>query len=421
MRKFLMLFVAAVVCTGSAFAQENPYDDRMGAAIAASDWFAAREYYERSSDSLSDYMRLFSGALIDHNSNHPEGAVEKIQRMYEQYNAQMGANVFSLFWLMSDNLAELGRCDAARDICTNLLAQGRNYMDEATRTAYETGAVLFALRAGAPPMAVANPAADHTVPFEIRDEYMQFAAVCQGQTADAILDTGAQMTVIDRHLATKLGLELTPDSIAFNEVRCPLALLDTLRLGPAVFVHVPCAVLPHRSAGVTDCDIVLGNDLLRLFPEVEVDYTGRMLRLKSHAANRPDTPRNLMFDKVPYVRVWLEAIPAVMIWDTGATKSSVEPGFCDRHGDRLPPFEARGRRQAKTLTGNNPTLDYAVLPQVRLQIAGREAILRDAYVIVGMPHADLLGVPFDATLGALPPQEFERLILNFQQMYFLAE
>lgn len=123
----VLLFAVFLVRSGAA--QENPYDYAIGAAISRSDRFETRARYERTADSLSDYMRLFSGALLDYNFNNPAGAVEKIQYMYDEYNAQMGSNFFSLFWMMSDNLAKLGHFKTAHDICTSLLAQGRDYMD----------------------------------------------------------------------------------------------------------------------------------------------------------------------------------------------------------------------------------------------------------------------------------------------------
>lgn len=90
-RKIICLLFA-VLLVRSGIAQENPYDNAIGEAISRSDWFETRVRYERTADSLSDYMRLFSGALLDHNFNNPAGAVEKIQRMYDEYNAQMGGN-----------------------------------------------------------------------------------------------------------------------------------------------------------------------------------------------------------------------------------------------------------------------------------------------------------------------------------------
>ena len=56
--------------------------------------------------------------------------------------------------MMSDNLAKLGHFKAAHDICTSLLAQGRDYMDEGTRTAFETNAVLFGLKSQWPRMGI---------------------------------------------------------------------------------------------------------------------------------------------------------------------------------------------------------------------------------------------------------------------------
>lgn len=414
-----LLFAVLPVQIGAA--QENPYDNAIGEAISRSDWFETRVRYERTADSLSDYMRLFSGALLDHNFNNPAGAVEKIQRMYDEYNAQMGGNFFSLFWMMSDNLAKLGHFNAAHDICTSLLAQGRDYMDEGTRTAFETNAVLFGLQSQWPRMEISDADANYDIPFDVEDEQIKFTAVRGTQRISAMLDSGGQMTVIDKQLTERLGLPLSADSIRFNETRCPLALLDTLRLGAAVFVNIPCVVLPLEETGVTDCSLILGNDVLQLFPEIELDYGVRELRLKSHTTPLPDTPRNLMLHKIPYILVKLNGIPATMVWDTGASKSSLEPEFYKAHRDWLPLLQAHGSKRGKTATGYNPVLKYAILPQMNLTIGDKTGKMTNLYVIEDMPHSELMEIPFDGTLGVLPPNEFKLLIINFKKMYFVVK
>jgi len=185
-----LLFAVLPVQIGAA--QENPYDNAIGEAISRSDWFETRARYEQSADSLSDYMRLFSGALLDHNFNNPAGAVEKILHMYDEYNAQMGGNFFSLFWMMSDNLAKLGHFKAAHDICTSLLAQGRDYMDEGTRTAFETNAVLFGLKSQWPRMGISDADANYDIPFGVEDEQIKFTAVRGMQRIGAMLDSGGR-------------------------------------------------------------------------------------------------------------------------------------------------------------------------------------------------------------------------------------
>lgn len=235
-----LLIVFFLVRSGAA--QEPPYDYAIGEAISRSDWFETRARYERTADSLSDYIRLFSGALLDHYFNNPAGAVGKIQHMYDENNVQMGSNFFSLFWMMSDNLAKLGHFKTAHDICTSLLAQGRDYMDEGTRIAFETNAVLFRLKSMWPRMEISDATANYDIPFDINNEQLKFTAVCGKQRIGVMLDSGGQMTIIDKQLALDLELSISADSIQFNETRCPLALLDILRLGTAVFVHVPCVV-----------------------------------------------------------------------------------------------------------------------------------------------------------------------------------
>lgn len=412
---FAIFFVQSVV------AQENTYDHAIGEAIARSEWFETRELYQQSADSLSDYMRLFSEALLDHNFNKPAGAVEKIQRIYDEYNAHMGSNVFSLFWTMSENLAKLGHFEAAYGICTSLLEQAREYMDEGTRIAYETNVVLFGLKSQWPKIQVTNTGVNYEIPFKIEDEQIKFSAESGNQRFGVMLDSASQITVIDRELAQQLELNISTDSIQFNETRCSLTLLNTLHLGSAKFVNVVCAVLPLSEVGVTDCSMILGNDVLGLFSEIELDYEHCRLHLRSQYDILPNTPRNLMFNKVPYIQAKIDGLPTTILWDTGSNKSSIEPHFYNAHRDQLPATSKHGRKRGKTATGKTSKLKYAILPHMNLTIGNLTGGMKDVYMIEDMPHAELMSVPFNATLGAVPPVEFKRLIINFKEMYFVVK
>ena len=419
-RKIIGLLFGVLLMQG-VMAQENIYDNAIGEAIARSDWFEARDLYESTADSLSDYMRLFSEALLDHNFNNPAGAVEKIQRIYEEHNEQMGGNVFSLFWMMSDNLAKLGHFEAAHSICTSLLAQAGGYMDDGTRTAYETNVVLFGLKSQWPRMSMTNTEVNYEVPFVVEDEQIKFSAESGKKRFGAMLDSASQITVIDRELAQQLELHISADSIQFNETRCPLTLLDTLQLGDAKYVNIVCAVLPLKEVGVTDCSMIIGNDMLCLFPEIELDYEHCRLHLRAQADILPNAPRNLMFNKVPYIQAKIDGFPATMLWDTGSNKSSIEPHFYNAHRDQLPAIYKYGLKRGKTATGKTRKLKYAILPLIEFAIGDTIGKINGAYMIEDMPHSELMGVPFDATLGAVPPVEFKRLIINFREMYFIVK
>ena len=60
---------------------------------------------------------------------------------------------------------------------------------------------------------------------------------------------------------------------------------------------------------------------------------------------------------------------------------------------------------------------YAILPQMNLTIGDKTGKMTNLYVIENMPHSELMEIPFDGTLGVLPPAEFKRLTINFQGMY----
>lgn len=139
-------------------------------------------------------------------------------------------------------------------------------------------------------MAVSDAETNYEIPFKADDGQIKFKTESGKQRFGAMLDSASQLTLIDRDLAHKLGLSLSTDSIQLNEARCPLALLDTLRLGTAEFDNVVCAVLPLREVGVTDCEMILGNELLCLFPEIELDYEHHKLHLRSQAESLPNAP-----------------------------------------------------------------------------------------------------------------------------------
>ena len=75
-RKIIGLLFGVLLMQG-VIAQENTYDNAIGEAIARGDWFEARDLYESTADSLSDYMRLFSEALLDHTLTTRQGQLRK--------------------------------------------------------------------------------------------------------------------------------------------------------------------------------------------------------------------------------------------------------------------------------------------------------------------------------------------------------
>ena len=58
---------------------------------------------------------------------------------------------------------------------------------------------------------------------------------------------------------------------------------------------------------------------------------------------------------------------------------------------------------------------------MNLTIGDKTGKMTNLYVIEDMPHSELMEIPFDGTLGMLPPNEFKLLIINFKKMYFVVK
>lgn len=75
-------------------AQSNKADMLILKSMSKNQWFDVRYIYEQTKDSLSDYVRLKAGAMIDYNFNNPRGAVEKINKMYTDYYDSLAPEFF---------------------------------------------------------------------------------------------------------------------------------------------------------------------------------------------------------------------------------------------------------------------------------------------------------------------------------------
>lgn len=188
------------------------------------------------------------------------------------------------------------------------------------------------------------------LPIELASGKVHVAAELGGERVWALLDTGANMSLIEPAIADRLGLELrnpqtAPDGgFRFAFTRAPALRLGAGTTAPADFVTGPYAVVDRgtQRANGHPSDVLLGADFFRA-AVVEIDYPGRTLVLHApesfrYAGDGTVLPLGFTDHGQPTVEATfafagLPPAAGRLLVDTGARDVLVlDAGFLAEHG-----------------------------------------------------------------------------------------
>jgi tetratricopeptide (TPR) repeat protein len=158
------------------------------------------------------------------------------------------------------------------------------------------------------------------VPFRFgRPDVPRITARVNGTDIEAILDSGAVLSIISERLAASVSVrslgtyEGTFYGLLGEPIQVHFGMLDTLNIGEMTISNVPVAIMPDdkmrfligkKDGQQFNMDFLLGTNLLKEF-RIELDFDRNRLTLKAltPADRRPDPDQNLFFEGFrPYVR-----------------------------------------------------------------------------------------------------------------------
>lgn len=293
----------------------------------------------------------------------------------------------------------------------------RKDIDDAGRM----GALAFALSSA--PRQQVEALVPRTVPVRTDKVGLSRAdATVNGHSQEAVLDTGAGLSVVSRSTAARLGLrmlerEATIGSAARDAVPTRIGVAERfefagLELRDVAFLVLEDSQLELPVPGGYRIDAIIGFPVLREFKRIRFDRSGSMT--PEPGAKPSLAAENLrIVGNSLYVDARFRGIPVAMHLDSGGPRSSLSSRFSQRHAHVVEGLETTDERLAGA--GGATTRRSAVMRDTALQVAGKRAALPELSIVVedGDVEAENFGL-----LGGDVLNQFAWWVLDFEAMTF---
>lgn len=172
-----------------------------------------------------------------------------------------------------------------------------------------------------------------------------------GVEQNAVLDTGASISVASESAAKRLGLRMMDGTSSIGNsigggVDIRLAVADRLELGGVVarnvvFVVMDDAALDFPVPGGYRIDTIVGLPVLQAVGRIEFNLVGKTLRI-TPAPTASAEPANLrVIGTSPYVMTNIAGVEVPLYFDTGANSTALYPQFAARKPDLRPIADER--------------------------------------------------------------------------------
>lgn len=158
-----------------------------------------------------------------------------------------------------------------------------------------------------------------------------------GAVQEAVLDTGANVSVISASAAEWLGLRLIAGSSSIGNsvgtgVGIRIAIADRVELGGAVARNVVFAVMEDAALefpvpGGYKIDAILGLPVMRGIGRMEYNLGEKTLRVMPSSGALAANANMRMIGNNPYVLMTVAGVELPLFIDTGANTSALYPGF----------------------------------------------------------------------------------------------
>lgn len=313
MRKSLL---SVIVMISSLASSAQSYDERIGSAMNAGDWFALDSIYNAApKDSIMPFLEVFSRCLIGNRLNRPDVSVAAFDELFKEHSASLGlGNLLSSTTMFATDLSRIGYNRQAADLAKSILDATRQYLDSTWTESLEQSVSKYSALSAYKPYGITFTETLGRIPFRIvpvgednrRGSVLMHLvnSTINGSDADITFDTGAGVNMISDSLARAFNLipidgYVTVAGVAQRKGRYAMA--KEIKVGNISVSDVPFVIMDFKT-GNTKVDqfthhfsIILGSELMLQLKDVTLDFINNEITVPSVAPERSNVAPNMCF------------------------------------------------------------------------------------------------------------------------------
>jgi predicted aspartyl protease len=245
-----------------------------------------------------------------------------------------------------------------------------------------------------------------------------------GIQQEAVLDTGANLSVITRSAAEKLGLHMLEGSASIrgatsNEIATRIGLADRIVIAGSVLSNVAFLVLDDAQLempvpGGYRIDAIVGFPVYRALGRIRFRQSDFIVETQT-LRDRARAPNLRAIGNSLFVQTEINGIPVPLHLDTGASRSGLSARFAREQPAVLTDLE-RGSSQVTGAGGASMQIDRALWRKIKITVADRTLELPELAIQISESQTALND--YYGVLGNDVLKAFQSFTLDFRNMHF---
>ncbi len=419
---FLLLALSLVACTSKS----NPETERMLLQVLEQkDFFRLETLLKNKRAELSQGTALYIEAHLQNAFNRTEQSLQTLDVLFNHHAPSLNDTLCcAAFQVKYDNLYKQGRySEAAEALKTAMDSYAHTLSSVGLSNLQEMYKAVEPLKA-IPPQKM-NITADVTIPIRRNQfNHVMMPVRGNGTSEDFVFDSGAMLSTISESCARRLGIRvmdavLNVGNSTGSTVQSKVGVADSLRIGDLLVENIAFLVLPDVMLSFPQVGYVIhgiiGFPVMYQMKEVTI-CKDKSMTVAARPAKR--NSHNLFLDGLsPFVRCEAAGDTVFFHMDMGANTTEFSEKYFATHKDDITK-NARLKKVKRGGAGGIVEEEVYELDNVLLKIGGRELTLPTATVLTN--KLSYLGGS-DGTLGQDVLMHFNKLVLNFENMYLSLE
>lgn len=423
MKKTLLLFTLLTVLIGCEISTKNQFDlqvlNKLEELKEKQDYFRLKNVYTKHQCKLPEEYLLYYKAIINNAFNKSDSSNIAIAELLDKSEISLEDSLLNeLYYIKLSNHINLFEYKQADQVCTYIKKNFSTLMDSSEIKALSNVQKIWKALKEVPKQEVVRHK-DNTIPM-IEDGLglLNINVTFADTTVDLVFDTGANLSVIQRSYAEKLGMKFIDVDFLVNaatgvKVKSDLAIADKISIGGLSFTNVVFIVfddedLSFPQAG-EDIEGIIGFPVIKAMEEIHIT--------KNNNLYVPKNPKKYLYSNfaldglMPIVSVIYNNDSLMFHFDTGANETELFALFYDKYKDSI---EANYSKEVfhSSSVGGEFEFEGFIIDEIYLQIADKKGKLIDLQLYTN----SLLNNEkhFHGNLGRDYIKQFDELIISFK-------